>query len=96
MLESESLKLKEEVKRLTSLLEAARKSKSDTEGRLEELRGIVSKVRRCYIVSTCCYGYNLYYVIKMSCNNVNYAFRDKKRIHSLKNNFERKFLLKAN
>ena len=56
MLESESLKLKEEVKRQTSLLEAARKSKSDTEGRLEELRGIVSKVRR---LSACCYGSNL-------------------------------------
>ena len=46
MLESESLKLKEEVKRLTSLLDTARKSKSDIEGRLEELRGIISKVRR--------------------------------------------------
>ena len=46
MLESESLKLKEEVKRLTSLLDTARKSKSDIERRLEELRGIVSKVRR--------------------------------------------------
>ena len=36
VLECESLKLKEEVKQLTSLLEAARKSKSDTEGRLED------------------------------------------------------------
>ena len=44
MLECESLKLKEEVKQLTSLLETARKSKSDVEGRLEELRGVVSKV----------------------------------------------------
>ena len=35
-----------------SLLEAARKSKSDTEGKLEELRGIVSKVRKhiCFLL----------------------------------------------
>ena len=43
VLECESLKLKEEVKQLTSLLEAARKSKSDTEGRLE-LQTLASEV----------------------------------------------------
>ena len=93
MLECESLKLKEEVKQLTSLLEAARKSKGDTEGRLEELRALVSKVSKC--VHSLLW---LLAVIKMSWNNINYTadFRDKKRICILRNNSEKRFLLKAN
>jgi len=44
VLESEALRLKEEVKQLSSLLEAAKKSKTSSEERLEELRALVSKV----------------------------------------------------
>ena len=92
MLVCESLKLKEEVKQLTSLLEAARKSKSDTEGKLEELRALVSKVSKC--VHSLLW---LLAVIKMSWNNINFTdFRGKKRICILRNNFKRRFLLKAN
>ena len=90
VLECESLKLKEEM--LTSLLETARKSKSDTEGRLEELQALVSKVSKC--VHSLLW---LLAVIKMSWNNINFTdFRDKKRICILRNNSERRFLLKAN
>ena len=44
VLESEALRLKEEVKQLSSLLEASKKSKTNSEERLEELRALVSKV----------------------------------------------------
>ena len=64
------------MKQLTSLLEAARKSKSDTEWRLEELRALVSKVSKC--VHSLLW---LLAVIKMSWNNINFTdFRGKKRI----------------
>lgn len=51
VLESESLRLKEEMKQMSCLLEASKKSKANSEERLEELRALVSKVSTTHMLT---------------------------------------------